>query len=118
MILKELSETAVENLHFEEDPLGRADASGDDEQNGLEAAVIRQLDLYFARLEGRDPHPLYELVVHAVERPLIEYAMSMCHHNQCAAAQLLGINRNTLRKKLQDHGMLSARRTSTKLKEK
>ena len=66
----------------------------------LEAVVIRQLDEYFAQLEGRTPHPLYDLVVHAVERPLIEYAMSMCHRNQCAAAQLLGINRNTLRKKL------------------
>ena len=54
----------------------------------LEAVVIRQLDEYFAQLEGRTPHPLYDLVVHAVERPLIEYAMSMCHRNQCAAAQL------------------------------
>ena len=79
----------------------------------LEAVVIRQL----AQLEGRTPHPLYDLVVHAVERPLIEYAMSMCHRNQCAAAQLLGINRNTLRKKLLEHGMLQARGRS-KQKEK
>ena len=57
----------------------------------LEAVVIRQLDEYFAQLEGRTPHPLYDLVVHAVERPLIEYAMSMCHRNQCAAAQLLAL---------------------------
>ena len=83
----------------------------------LEAVVIRQLDEYFAQLEGRTPHPLYDLVVHAVERPLIEYAMSMCHRNQCAAAQLLGINRNTLRKKLLEHGMLQARGRS-KQKEK
>ena len=40
----------------------------------LEAVVIRQLDEYFAQLEGRTPHPLYDLVVHAVERPLIECA--------------------------------------------
>ena len=83
----------------------------------LEAVVIRQLDEYFAQLEGRTPHPLYDLVVPAVERPLIEYAMSMCHRNQCAAAQLLGINRNTLRKKLLEHGMLQARGRS-KQKEK
>lgn len=83
----------------------------------LEAVVVRQLDEYFAQLGGRTPHPLYELVVHAVERPLIEYAMSMCHHNQCAAAKLLGINRNTLRKKLLEHGMLTVRSCS-KTKEK
>lgn len=68
-----------------------------------------------SRAEPRTP--LYDLVVHAVERPLIEYAMSMCHRNQCAAAQLLGINRNTLRKKLLEHGMLQARGRS-KQKEK
>lgn len=72
----------------------------------LAAAVVRQLDDYFAHLDGREPLPLYDLVVHAVERPLIEYAMSMCRNNQCAAAQLLGINRNTLRKKLHEHGLL------------
>ena len=86
--------------------------------NDLEEVIVRRLDLYFARLEGRDPHPLYDLVVHAVERPLIDYAMSMCANNQCAAAQLLGINRNTLRKKLQEHGILPARGTSRKFKEK
>lgn len=80
----------------------------------LAAAVVRQLDDYFAHLEGREPHPLYDLVVHAVERPLIEYAMSMSRNNQCAAAQLLGINRNTLRKKLQEHGLLPAQQTSKK----
>ena len=80
----------------------------------LAAAVVRQLDDYFAHLEGREPHPLYDLVVHAVERPLIEYAMSMSRNNQCAAAQLLGINRNTLRKKLQEHGLLPSQRTSKK----
>lgn len=78
----------------------------------LEAVVIRQLDEYFAQLGGRTPHPLYEMVVHAVERPLIEYVMSMCHRNQCKAAQLLGINRNTLRKKLLEHGIPSGRGSS------
>ncbi|MDO5531016.1 MAG: helix-turn-helix domain-containing protein [Sutterella sp.] len=89
-----------------------------DEGNSLEEAVVRQLDLYFARLGGRTPHPLYELVVHAVERPLIDYAMTMCRNNQCAAAELLGINRNTLRKKLQEHGIVQARGVPRKLKEK
>lgn len=94
------------DLRLPEDAVDRRFAELFEKQNAtvrtinedLEAVVIRQLDEYFAQLEGRTPHPLYDLVVHAVERPLIEYAMSMCHRNQCAAAQLLGINRNTLRK--------------------
>ncbi len=91
---------------------------GAGDNDDLEAVVVRRLDRYFARLDGRAPHPLYDLVVHAVERPLIDYAMAMCRQNQCAAAQLLGINRNTLRKKLREHGMLSAQGTSKKFKEK
>ncbi len=72
----------------------------------LEQAVVRQLDQYFAQLGGSQPHPLYNLVVTAVERPLLIYAMQMCEQNQCKAAELLGINRNTLRKKLISHGLL------------
>ena len=87
------------------------DGTGDD----LAVAVTRSLERYFARLDGREPHPLYDLVVHAVERPLIEYVLSKCRHNQCAAAQLLGINRNTLRKKLREHGLLPAQEDSTKI---
>ena len=57
----------------------------------LEAVVIRQLDEYFAQLEGRTPHPLYDLVVHAVERPLIEYAMSP-RESSCGCSQALRNN--------------------------
>lgn len=71
----------------------------------LDPVVVAKLDRYFEQLEGRHPHPLYELVIHAVERPLLLYAMGMCQNNQCAAAKLLGINRNTLRKKLTRHGL-------------
>lgn len=78
-------------------------------RNDLEQVLVRQLDQYFAQLNGREPHPLYELVLHAVERPLILYAMTRCRNNQCAAADLLGINRNTLRKKLAEHGLLPPR---------
>ena len=71
----------------------------------LQQVVFRHLDEYFARLDGREPHPLHELVISAVERPLLLYAMAMCRHNQSAAAKLLGINRNTLHKKLVQHGI-------------
>ncbi|GIL06522.1 Fis family transcriptional regulator [Betaproteobacteria bacterium PRO7] len=72
----------------------------------LEQAVLRSLDQYFADLDGAKPHALHEMVLQAVERPLLQYAMARAGGNQSAAAELLGINRNTLRKKLQDYRLL------------
>ena len=72
----------------------------------LEQCVLRSLDQYFTDLDGSRPHALYEMVVHAVERPLLEFAMARADGNQCVAADLLGINRNTLRKKLQQDRLL------------
>lgn len=72
----------------------------------LEQAVLRSLDQYFADLDGAKPHALHEMVLQAVERPLLQYAMARAAGNQSAAAELLGINRNTLRKKLQDYRLL------------
>ncbi len=73
----------------------------------LEVAIVHQLDQYFAQLNGAQPHPLYPLVVDAVEKTLLTYAMDRCDNNQLQAARLLGINRNTLRKKLVAHKVLA-----------
>ncbi len=72
----------------------------------LEQCVVRSLEQYFSDLDGSRPHALFEMVNNAVERPLLQFAMAKCDGNQCAAAELLGINRNTLRKKLQQYRLL------------
>ena len=72
----------------------------------LEQCVLRSLDQYFTDLDGSRPHALLDMVTTAVERPLLQFAMTRCEGNQCAAAELLGINRNTLRKKLQQYRLL------------
>lgn len=72
----------------------------------LEQCVLRSLDQYFADLDGSRPHALLDMVTTAVERPLLQFAMTRCDGNQCAAAELLGINRNTLHKKLQQYRLL------------
>lgn len=72
----------------------------------LEQCVLRALDQYFADLDGSRPHALLEMVTTAVERPLLQFAMAKSDGNQCAASELLGINRNTLRKKLQQYRLL------------
>lgn len=72
----------------------------------IEQAVLRNLEQYFAALEGAKPHALHQMVLQAVERPLLKFALQRAGGNQSAAAELLGINRNTLRKKLQDYNLL------------
>ena len=71
----------------------------------IEAAVRRNLERYFDNLQGAQPHALYPMVLSAMEKPLLEFAMQRTRHNKCAAAQLLGINRNTLHKKLRMYNL-------------
>jgi len=69
----------------------------------LGAAVERHLRDYFDAHEGGLPAAgLYDRVVREVERPLIELSLSATKGNQLRAAKLLGLNRNTLRKKIRD----------------
>jgi Fis family transcriptional regulator len=75
-------------------------------QSSLDEAVSRSLEKYFRDLEGTPPNSIYEMVIQAVERPMLEVVMREAQGNQLRASEMLGINRNTLRKKLQHHGML------------
>lgn len=68
-------------------------------------AVTRALDDYFRELDGHDCNGLYRLVLNEVEVPLLQSVMRYCSGNQTRAAQLLGLNRATLRKKLREHGL-------------
>jgi len=78
-------------------------AAGTAHGETIEHCILRSLDEYFANLDGARPHALHELVLQAVERPLLKFAMEKTGGNQSAAAELLGINRNTLRKKLTEY---------------
>lgn len=66
----------------------------------------RALDEYFAHLDGEAPRDLYALVLGEVEAPLLRTVMREANGNQCRAADMLGLNRGTLRKKLKQHGLL------------
>jgi two-component system nitrogen regulation response regulator GlnG len=68
----------------------------------LEEIIRHTLEDYFQRTQGVDIDNLYSLVVERVERPLIELTLQKTRGNQIKAAQMLGINRNTLRKKIAD----------------
>jgi two-component system nitrogen regulation response regulator GlnG len=72
------------------------------DQLSLEEIIHHKLEDYFRRTQGVDVDNLYALVIERVERPLIELTLKKTKGNQIRAAQILGINRNTLRKKITD----------------
>ncbi len=67
--------------------------------------VRRAIDGYFRDLDGEKPRHVYDMVIHSVEKPLLESVLHRVRGNQTHAAQMLGINRNTLRKKMKVHGI-------------
>jgi Fis family transcriptional regulator len=72
----------------------------------LSDCVRRTLNRYFRDLEGERPAAVYEMVLASVEKPMLEVIMKQAGGNQTVAADILGINRNTLRRKLTEHGLL------------
>jgi Fis family transcriptional regulator len=57
-------------------------------------------------LRGTEPDGMYDMMVRVVEKPLLEVVMQQAEYNQSRAAQWLGLNRNTLRKKLVEHKLI------------
>lgn len=74
--------------------------------NELGDCVRRTLNRYFRDLDGGTPHAVYDMVLKSIEKPMLEVVMHQTGNNQTTAAQILGINRNTLRRMLQDHDLL------------
>ena len=70
----------------------------------LSEAVKNSLQQYFSQLNGEEVSGIYEMVLQETERPLLEVVMREADGNQTQAAKMLGINRNTLRKKLSRYG--------------
>lgn len=67
--------------------------------------VRRSLERYFSDLAGEKPAAIYEMVLAQVEKPMLEVVMREAHGNQTRAAEMLGINRNTLRRKLAENDL-------------
>jgi Fis family transcriptional regulator len=69
----------------------------------IEECVRNSLEAYLRDLRGTEPGDVYSMMVRVVEKPIIEVMMRHADNNQSKAAQWLGLNRNTLRKKLLEH---------------
>lgn len=74
--------------------------------NDISACISGALETYFKDLDGEMPGPIYEMVLRSVERPMFEVILHQAGGNQTLAATMLGINRNTLRKKLVDYKLV------------
>lgn len=76
------------------------------EANGLSATIRASLSQYLNDLDGENPGNIYEMVMQQVEAPLLELIMGHVDGNQSKAAECLGINRGTLRKKLKTYNLI------------
>ena len=72
----------------------------------IEECIRENLDGYFKDLRGVEPNGMYDMILRVVEKPLLEVVMKQAEGNQSRAAEWLGINRNTLRRKLLDHKLI------------
>ena len=68
-------------------------------------SVEKSLEEYFRKLDGEQPHGIYDMVITNVERSLLASIMQRAGGNQSQAADMLGMNRNTLRSKLSKYGI-------------
>ncbi len=75
-------------------------------EHDIDASLRKKLNDYFSDLGDSTPVDMYDMVLQVFEKPLLEEVMARADHNQSRAAHWLGLNRNTLRKKLAAHGLL------------
>ena len=76
------------------------------QQQDISACVLGALEQYFRDLDGEKPSAIYDMVLKSVEKPMLEVVLAKAGGNQTLASEMLGINRNTLRKKLTEHQLL------------
>ena len=72
----------------------------------IDECIRDSLEVYFKDLRGSQPHDMYDMLMRVVEKPLLDVVMNHAEGNQSKAAEWLGINRNTLRRKLLEHKLI------------
>lgn len=87
-------------------PKPQQEAHSGSQHPSLRDSVELAVSNYFQHLEGQEVTDVYEMVMSEVETPLLEVVMKYTRHNQTKAAEVLGLNRGTLRKKLKQYGLL------------
>jgi len=75
-------------------------------RNEIVHSIEKSLDEYFRKLDGEAPHGIYDMVIDHVERALLASVLARVDGNQTQAAEMLGLNRSTLRAKLTRYKIL------------
>jgi Fis family transcriptional regulator, factor for inversion stimulation protein len=75
-------------------------------KKAIDDCMRDSVEQYFKDLRGAKPDGLHDLFLGAAEKPLLEVVLRHARGNQSTAAHWLGINRNTLHRKLVDHGLM------------
>ena len=75
-------------------------------RKAIDECIRLSVEQYFKDLRGAEPNELHDLFINAAEKPLLEVVLRQAAGNQSKAAEWLGINRNTLRRKLLDHQLI------------
>lgn len=98
----------AENLLAEAAPMDDASTQATILPHGqsLRGCVEQAMENYFQNLDGQPVSDVYAMVMAEVEAPMLEIVLKYTRHNQTRAAQVLGLNRGTLRKKLKQYDLL------------
>jgi len=72
----------------------------------LREAIAKAIGAYYEQLDGEDAVDVYNMVISQVEPPLLEATLAFTSNNQSKAAEVLGLNRGTLRKKLKQYNLI------------
>ncbi len=98
--------TAANRFTLNAEAEGTIDFVPPQNRSSLKDSVARAMSDYFTQLDGQPTRDLYQLVMEQVESPLLEAVMAYTRGNQSKAAEMLGLNRGTLRKKLKLYDLL------------
>ncbi|HIJ21282.1 MAG: Fis family transcriptional regulator [Gammaproteobacteria bacterium] len=78
---------------------------GDKRCNSMRDCIRSNLQEFFEHLEDAKTYDLYQRILHEVEQPMLELSLQRCGWNQSRTAKMLGINRNTLKKKIDQYNI-------------
>ena len=101
------AEPIVLDSTFDQQDVPAASAMNENvQEQSLRSSVESTMENYFHHLDGQSVTDVYDMVLQEIEAPLLEIVMKNTRQNQTKAAELLGLNRGTLRKKLKRYSLL------------